>query len=57
MQNKKAAVADYMDRIGDLAVWGPIFRQNFTDIELQFQVLLSYLGNVNIPMDGKDRKI
>lgn len=57
MQNKKAAVADYMDRIVDLAVWGPIFRQNFTDIELQFQVLLSYLGNVNIPMDGKDRKI
>lgn len=57
-QNKKVAVADYMDRVGDQAVWGPIFRRNFTDIEPQFQALLSYLGNVTnvyIPMDGKDR--
>lgn len=57
-QNKKVAVADYMDRVGDQAVCGPIFGRNFTDIELQFQALFSYLGNVTnvyIPMDGKDR--
>lgn len=39
-QHKRALVEDYLNRVGEKIIWGPIFRRNLTEIEeLQLQVL------------------
>lgn len=56
--NQRALVLDYMERLGDKVVWDPIFRSNLNDEEeTQFSAMLILIGNVYVPLEGKDRRI
>ena len=56
--NHEAKVIEYMERKGDCISWGHTFRRNFKDVEgSQFHSMLTILGSVFIPREGRDRRI
>ena len=56
--NQIAKVIDYLERIDDRVVWGPIFRRNLNEVEeAQFTEMMKLIRNVFIPKNGADRRV
>ena len=56
--SQSAKVIDYLERIDDRIVWGPIFRRNLNEVEAaQFREMMTLIGNIFVPNNGKDRRV
>ena len=54
--NQSAKIIDYIERIDDCIIWGPIFRRNERE-ESRFRSMTGVINIVFIRRDGKDKRV